>query len=496
MGKYFGIDLGTTFSAVAFIDEAGRPQVIANERGERLIPSVVAYRDGKLIVGDSAKKVWGVDESEAAARFKRDMGSAVRHQIGDDNFSPLQLSSLVLSELKTIADSDGDDVEEAVITIPANFSNAARDETIAAARESGLNVNYIVNEPTAAAICYAYETDEALSGYYVVFDLGGGTFDVSIIKATGKDVDVVASNGLHKLGGTDFDNALWDLVAEKYESEFGTAMTKEDFSLKDAEELKISLSNRKRARANVDREIIEVKRHEFEEVISSYIAQVEMMCETTLDESGILTDQIKSVFLAGGSTRLPLVTELITRVYDTAPMTSDMVDEVVALGAALYAAHKGLGEGLSEVQKRSIGKLTVSEKTNSYLGTLSLGYSESKGEALMNSILIHKGESIPCSVSESFFTVKDGQTGVNCTITESKSPESDARFVSVIKEAKLELPPNRPEGQEIRVTFEYDENQIIRASFCDVKTGVEQNIDVSMGSSGQPPTDIDKFLVE
>lgn len=496
MGNYIGIDLGTTFSAVAFIDEAGRPKIMKDTRGESLIPSVVALRDSTPIVGDSAKKVWSTDESEAAARFKRDMGSSVTHKISGTDYTPSQLSSIVLSELKKIAESSGESLEEAVITIPANFSNAARDETIAAARGCGLNVNNIVNEPTAAAICYSYETDDPLSGFYVVFDLGGGTFDVSIIKADGRDVDVVASNGLHKLGGTDFDNALWQLVSDKYESEFGKVLTTEEFSLKEAEEVKLSLSNRKRARANVDRDVLEIKRYEFEEAISSYIAQVEMMCEATLDEADISTDQIKAVFLAGGSTRMPLIEDLIKRIYRIPPTTTDMVDEVVALGAALYAAHKSEGRGLSEIQKRSLGELTVSEKTNSYLGTLTLGHTEAKGETLVNSILIHKGESIPCTASESFFTVREGQTGVNCTITESKSPETDPRFVSIIKEAQLQLPPNRPEGQEIQVTFEYDANQIIRASFLDVQTGSKQQIDVSMGSSVSGPGDVEKFVVE
>ena len=497
MANYIGIDLGTTFSAVACIDDSGRPKIIENDQGDNITPSVVAKnKKGEIVVGEFARKQWGTDDSMAVARFKRDMGSSTIYQIAGDSVSPTELSSAVLKEMKKIAETQSGEIIEAVVTIPANFSNEARDATMEAARMAGLNVKYIVNEPTAAALYYAYESDGELSGTYVVFDLGGGTFDVSVIRVNGHDVDVIASNGLHKLGGDDFDRALWGVVAEKYTKETGEVLTYEDYSINDAEDEKKSLTGRKKAGAEIGRELIDVTRIEFEEAISSLMAQIEMMCETTLDEADVVPGDVTSVLLAGGSTRIPVVMDVVKKVFGQDPVASVNVDEVVALGAALYAAYKSDGSGLSEIQKKSVSKLKVSEKTNSYLGTLSIGYSESKGESLANSILINKGESIPCEIKKSFYTLHAGQTAITCTITESKSPETNPRFVKIISESALELPPNRPENQEIEVTYSYDANQIIRASFKDVATGKVSEIEVSIKNENDVSTGIDKFLVD
>ena len=343
-----------------------------------------------------------------------------------------------------------------------------------AASLAGINVKYIVNEPTAAALYYAYQSDGDLSGKYVVFDLGGGTFDVSVIGVNGQDVEVLASNGLHKLGGADFDQSLWDLIAEKYKADTGEDLTTEEFSLNDAEDAKKNISDRKRTTVEIERDFVDISRIDFEEAISGMLAQIEMMCESTLDESGIDIQDISDVFLAGGSTRMPSVQSVVEKVFKKTPISSVNVDEVVALGAALYAAHKSDGENLSELQKKSIDQLKVAERTNCFLGTISIGTSESKGEALINSILIQKGSTIPCKVTKSYYTAFDGQSALDCTITESKSPETDPRFVKIIQEETLELPPNRPQGQEIQITYEYDENQIIHASFKDVESGNEK----------------------
>lgn len=495
MANYVGIDLGTTFSAVSYIDESGRPKIVNNDRDENITPSVVAKIEGEIVVGERARRQWANDEATGASRFKRDMGTDVTHRIDDKEFSPTELSAAVLKKIKDDAESKIGPIAKAVVTIPANFAHEARDATMEAAKLAGLDVDYIINEPTAAALYYAYQSDGGLSGTYVVFDLGGGTFDVSVIRVNGQEIDVVASNGLQKLGGDDFDNLLWDLIAHKYSQEVGKDLKKEDFPLNDAEKEKKSLSGRKRTTAKIERDLIDILRIEFEESISGFIAQIEMMCEATLDEAGVSPEEITSVFLAGGSTRIPSVVDCAKKVFKQDPIATVNVDEVVALGASLYAAYKSDRANLSPIQEKSIEQLKVSEVTNSYFGTVSIGHSESRGREKQNSILIKKGEPIPCTVTEMYFTVRDGQTAIDCSITESKSLETDLQFVKIIRQEKLELPPDRPAGQDIEVTYSYDINQMIHASFKDVESGKEKTISVSVGSGNPTSSEIDKFLV-
>lgn len=496
MSNYIGIDLGTTFSAVAYVDQTGRPKIINNDRDENITPSCVAIIEEEIVVGERARRQWGNDKKNAAARFKRDMGSSTMQTIGGKEFSPTELSAAVLKKLKSTVEGEVGQIKEAVITIPANFSQEARDATMEAGRLAGLDVKYIINEPTAAALYYAYQSEGDLSGTYVVFDLGGGTFDVSVIKVKGQDVEVIASNGLHKLGGDDFDRALWKLISEKYKVETGQDLTEENYPINDAEKEKKALSGRKRTTAEIDRDLIDVSRLEFEESISSLIAQIEMMCETTLDEANVTPEDISSVFLAGGSTRIPCVVDCAKKVFKQDPVSTVNVDEVVALGACLYAAYKSDGSALSEIQRQSVSKLNVSEVTNECFGTISVGFSESKGEDLVNSIIIQKGEKIPCSVTKTYYTVADGQTELNCTITESKSPETNPRFVKIIHEQTMALPPNRPAGQEVAVTYSYDENQTMHALFKDVSSGEILTWSFSKASGEPTQSVIDKFLVD
>lgn len=498
MTSFIGIDLGTTFSAVATIDETGRPIIIHNCDGKNITPSCVAEEDGIVTVGEFARRHWGSAPDEAAARFKRDMGTTTTHNINSNEFTPTELSALVLKKLLEDAKETIGVIGEAVVTIPANFSNEARDATMSAAKAAGLNVRYIINEPTAAALYYSFKHGDEFHGNYAVYDLGGGTFDVSIIRVDGQDVEVLASNGVSKLGGDDFDRALWKIVDKKYNENTGSNIDHFDYSNNDAENEKISLSKRNRVSAKVNRQFIDITRDEFEEAISTMVTQAEMLCESTIDEAGLEPSDIKAVLLAGGSTRIPLVRESIKRVFCQEPISSVNVDEVVALGAALYAAYKGDQSNLSAVQKNAIQKIKVTERTSKCFGTISIGHNAVRDQVkLSNSILISKGEKIPCSVTESFYTVHDGQEAVNCQLTESTAPETDPRFVKVIWNGDLELPSGRPEGQEIKVTFLYDENQMMKCSFVDVATGRKTEVDLSMGSSqGDDGNQIDKFMVE
>jgi molecular chaperone DnaK len=499
MPSFVGIDLGTTFSAVATIDETGRPTIVHNEAGTNITPScVVESSDGVMEVGEFARRQWGSAPDTAAARFKRDMGTSVKHEINGKEFTPTQLSTFVLKKLKADTESAVGEIGEAVVTIPANFAHEAREATMAAAKAAGLNVRFIVNEPTAAALYYAFKSGEDLGGIYAVYDLGGGTFDVSIIQVDGQDVEVLASNGVAKLGGDDFDAALQKLVQRKFENLYDQVLEPDDFTKIDAEDEKKALSKRKQVTIRVAKQLIDIKRDEFEEAISAFITQAEMLCEVTMQEAGVVAEDIQEVFLVGGSSRIPQVKESVVKVFGKEPTATANVDEVVALGAALYAGYKGDDAHLSTVQRNAIQKIRVSESTGKCFGTISLGRNEARNEIeLTNSILIRKGEKIPCSVTESFYTVHEGQEAVNCQVTESTSLETDPRFVNVIWNGDLTLPPGRPAEQEIKVTFAYDENQIMRCSFVDVASGKTTTVDLSMADSAEGgQSDVDKFLVE
>lgn len=495
---FIGIDLGTTFSAVATIDATGRPVIIHNSDGDNITPSCATEVDhGKYEVGEYARRTWGNAPEKAAARFKRNMGTNTEFVINDKRFTPTELSSLVIKKLVQDAEREVGSIVEAVITVPANFANDARDATMLAAKSSGLNVRYIINEPTAAALYYAFKNGEDLHGNYAVYDLGGGTFDVSIINVNGQNVEVLASNGVSKLGGDDFDKAIRKLVAQKYLELTGEELEDDDFTVNDAEEEKKSLSKRKNVTIKVNRKLIDISRDEFEDAISALVTQAEMLCESTIEEAGLQPSDVRAVFLAGGSTRIPLVQESVQRVFGKEPVTSGNVDEVVAMGAALYAAYKGDRSHLTATQSNAINKIKVAETSGKCFGTLSLTIDEARQKyVLENTVLIHKGDKIPCSVSKSFYTTHDGQETINCKITESTSPESDPKFVNIIWEGDLKLPQDRPEGQEIEITYSYDENQMMKCSFLDVASGRVTDIELSMSASNSNQSDIEKFMVE
>ena len=499
MSSYVGIDLGTAFSAVATVDSTGRPVIVEN-RGERLLPSCVFIKDDKMYVGERARKsLWF--SPHAVGRFKPDMGTSKTYKVGSETYTPTELSAAVLGELKKIAVENIGEIAEAVITIPANFSHDARQATMEAAHKVGLNVKYIINEPTAAALYYAFKHGERLLGNYVVYDLGGGTFDVSILRVDGHDVNVLATHGISRLGGDDFDRALQALVARKYKEETEEELDNKLYTLNEAEEDKKSLSLRRSVLAGggdgVGEEVFDIKRSEFEDAIATLLVRTQTACEIALREASLETVDIRGVFLAGGSTKIPMVREVVRRAFKQEPKAAENVDEVVALGASLYAAFKSDGTYLTSAQKQSIRKIQITEATSKFFGIVALDLNERTGrEEERNSILITKGQKIPCSVTSLFSTVYDNQTVVNCKITESGAPETNLGAVKVIREYKFPLPEGRPKGQGIEVTFGYDENQIMTCSFKDVSSGMEADISIhiSEAQSHKRISNIDKFL--
>lgn len=500
MANIVGIDLGTSFSTLAVIDKTGRPEVLRNSSGDNILPSCVSIdpKNMTVSVGESARRRWGISGStDVAARFKRVMGTQEKYSLANQEYTPTDLSSLVLKKLVKEAENVVGPIRKAVITVPANFANEAREATMAAAKMAGLEVEHIINEPTAAALYYAFKNGGEFRGNYAVYDLGGGTFDISIIKVNGQDIDVLCSNGVQKLGGDDFDEILLAMVNKKYKELAGEELDSLDYNKNDAEEDKKSLSRGHNVVIRINRKLIEVTTAEFEEAISSKIAQTEMLCEATLEEAGLRVEDISQVLLAGGSTRMPIVTASVEKIFKQKPVNTFNVDEIVALGAALYAAYKSEKENLTPAQKMAIDKINLQESTNQNYGTIILDVNNALDEQkLINDILICKNQKIPYSVTKTYYTVSENQISVNCDVTECATEEEDTRFVKVLWEEKLELPMGRPAGQKVEVKFGYDGNQMMHCTFLDVATGRRKEVSLSMISKEKVNASINDFTVE
>jgi molecular chaperone DnaK len=466
-----------------------------------------------ISVGKEAYEEWSRRNPNVAARFKLQMGSNKPFQPektdppflpSKGSYTPTDLSSIVLSHLKQFTEEKGGKISEAVVTVPANWGNEAREATMSAAKQAGLSVKVIINEPTAAALYYAFKEGLA-DGNYAVFDLGGGTFDISIIKITGSDVEVLGSSGIQRLGGDDFDKALLKKVREKSKSEHGKDISEDSdiWTKYEAEKAKVALSKAEEASARPEPGFrLIITRAEFEALIADKLAQLKMLCEGVLDDLNMKPEDIAAPILVGGSTRIPCVRNLVQKVFKKEPIVTANVDEVVALGAAIYAARHADKANLTPLQAEAISKVKIQERTGRFLGTLSLMENESRGGKieLVNSVIIKKGEKLPARGSRSFFTIRGGQTKVLCRITESESEELDPTHVKVLNEGvpqELTLPPNRPAEQEIKVTYEYQIDQTVRCFFEDVSSGEKKEFVVSVSrTEGSKHSSLKKFVVE
>ena len=483
MSAFVGIDLGTSYSCIAYIDNTGRPQVIPNKDGENITPSVVAIQefDGKEVieVGTWAYETWGFDKTKAHARFKRQMHETdLEIQLGKNTYTPSDLSSFVLKKLVQDAKDQLGEIEEVVISIPANFSNEAREATLRAGDLAGLKVNFIVNEPTAAALYYSFLNQEALDGIYAVYDLGGGTFDFSVIEVKDNEVNVLNSDGIQKCGGDDFDKLLYDIIVDKYYEKTQDEINDLDFNLTHAEKAKRSLTSKEKALVKVGKEIIEITREEFNEAISSLVLQTKVTVEKTINDSGVDFSDVLEVYMVGGSTRVPLVQETIASIFNKQPVQTVNPDEVVALGAALYAGIRGDQTKLNEAGKMSLSKIRVQDISNKCFGTvvLNLDYEQ------VNSTLIYKGDNIPTSYTTTYFIINNLQETVRVQITESIVPEENIDFVRIIWEGDLELsnPKEVLAGDPVEVTYSYDLNQVMHCEFTEKRSGVSKKVKLDM----------------
>lgn len=473
MAKIVGIDLGTTNSLIAYL-EGGRPTIIPNAEGSRLTPSVVAFtKDGQLLVGEPAKRQAIVNAERTIKSIKRHMGTNYKVKIDDKEYTPQEISAMILRKLKKDAEAYlGEPIEKAVITVPAYFSDAQRQATKDAGAIAGLEVVRIINEPTAAAL--AYGLDKEGHQKILVFDLGGGTFDVSILEIGEGVFEVIATAGNNRLGGDDFDERIVNWLVEMFMEEHGINLKEDRTALQRlfeaAEKAKIELSSKLQTEINLPfiamkgntplHISVTLTRAKFEELTYDLVEKTKEPTERALKDAGLSPSQIDKIILVGGATRMPCIQEWIKKHFGKEPQRNVNPDEAVALGAAIQAGVIG-GE---------IRDIVLVDVTPLSLGIETLGGVFTK--------IIERNTPIPVSKSQIFTTAADYQTSVEIHVLQgeralAKDNISLGRFI-------LDGIPPAPRGvPQIEVTFDIDVNGIVHVSARDKATGKEQRITIS-----------------
>ncbi len=490
-----GIDLGTTYSAVAVLNHAGKPEIVPNADGERITASAVFFQEsGPVVIGNDAVNAAGGWPDRVARWVKREMGNeSWSFPIDGKQHSATDISSLVLRKLKQDSESVLGPVRAAVVTVPAYFDELRRKATMDAARQAGLEVLRIINEPTAAALAYA--ASGTIVGTLLIYDLGGGTFDVSIVEVrSASDVTVIASEGDHQLGGHDFDLRLAEHFDKAFQSEFGTSLLDDPVSrhetIQEAERVKRTLSKLESAPASLRKDGrssgMNVTRAEFEQLTDDLLVRTRMLMENALEQAKLTTKDIDGVILVGGSTRLPSVQRLLNDMFGKQPIRTVNPDEAVALGASIQAAMILAERGQSDLPASAMKELSaieLTDVTNHSYGTLIL---DDVGGVMLqqNSILIAKNSAIPCSETRTYYTVAEGQTELKCDITQGE--DLDPEFVNVLASEIMQLPPGRPTSQAIEVTFAYDANGRMSCDFHDVDSGRRKHFDLDMKPDDRP----------
>lgn len=497
MNNIAGIDLGTTFSALAILNSIGKPDIIPNGEGERITPSAVCFdeADSAIIrVGIEAVNSRQLDPERCVRWIKRHMGdSNWRKNIDGKEWSPEEISSLILKKLKQDSSVEHGEITDAVISVPAHFDEVRRKATMDAGTMAGLNVIGIVNEPVAAALYYA--TTHNISGRVLVYDLGGGTFDATILDIEGSQINIVCSQGDHALGGIDLDRKILEMFEKAYREKFNTELvTSEEERAKyedEAEDVKKTLSRRSVAKkilyGTAGSMRIEITREAFEEAVSPLITRTDLLVEVILEEAKRQPADINKVLLVGGSTRIPMIRKRLEEKFGFPPETAVNVDECVALGAAIHAGLTMLRESPEEVAPGIVGGLRdvkLQDVCNHSYGTICAPRDAETGCYLVeNSIILRKNTPLPCEETQQFYTMVKGQTEVEVTVTQGEDKDPD--YVNKIATEVFKLPPNRPSNQPIGVTYSYDLNQRMHCRFEDKESGRAIEVDFCVGKDGE-----------
>ena len=487
MGKVVGIDLGTTFSAIAHVNEHGQPEIIPNAETERITPSVILFEDDLVTVGKIAKQNARAVPEQIVEFVKREMGKSKEEffrTFDGKDYSAEELSALILTKLKQDAEAYlGEEITDAVITVPAYFHDAERDATRNAGTIAGLNVLQVLNEPTAAAL--AYGIDQLGSNQNVfVFDLGGGTFDVTIMKVSESAIQMIATNGDHRLGGKDWDDKIIRHVAENFDLEHDENPLADLHAYQDLQlnaiGAKESLSQRQKARIicgyNGKTSRAELTRETFSELTADLLEKCRSLCDVVLAEAKMTWDQIDTVLLVGGSTRMPMVREMISEVSgkEVNPMEVNP-DEAVAIGAALQGTLRQISEESAAelpdaVVDRFIGadgtaKVTVTDGATHNLGLVILSAQHDE----VVHVMIPKMTTVPCEMENQFGTVHANQSSALIRVVQGLEQDQQETDGTIFEEHKLgecilELPSGLPRGTRIDVTYKYNLDQTLEVT--------------------------------
>ena len=479
MGKIIGIDLGTTNSCVAVM-EGGQPTVIANTEGARTTPSVVAFtKNGERLVGEPAKRQAVTNADKTIASIKRDMGTDRGRTIDDKKYSPQQISAMILQKLKADAEAHlGEKVTEAVITVPAYFNDAQRQATKDAGKIAGLEVKRIINEPTAAALAYGLDNEKEQK--IMVYDLGGGTFDVSIIDIGDGVIEVLSTNGDTHLGGDDFDQKIIDWMLSEFKAAEGVDLSGDKMAmqrLKEAaekakKELSVSSTTNINlpfitATADGPKHLdLTLSKAKFEELVHDLIERTAIPVQNALKDAGLTNSDIGKVLLVGGSTRVPAVQEKVKQLTGHEPNKSLNPDECVAIGAAVQGGKLAGDAGAGDILLLDVTPLSLSIETMGGIATK----------------LIERNTTIPTKKSQVFSTAADNQTAVDINVLQGE--RQFAKDNKSLGQFRLDgIPPARRGVPQIEVTFDIDANGIVNVSAKDKGTGKEQHITITAGSS-------------
>ena len=491
MSKIIGIDLGTTNSCVAVM-EGGKPTVIANAEGVRTTPSIVAFtKTGERLVGEPAKRQAVTNADKTISSIKRHMGTDYKVTIDDKKYTPQEISAMILQKLKADAESYlGEKVTEAVITVPAYFNDAQRQATKDAGKIAGLEVKRIINEPTAAALAYGLDNEKEQKS--MVYDLGGGTFDVSIIEIGDGVIEVLSTNGDTRLGGDDFDNRVTQWMIDEFKKAEGVDLSADKMALQRlreaAEKAKKELSTATTTNINLPfitataegpkHLDMNLTRAKFDELTRDLIERTTIPVQNALKDAGITASELGKVLLVGGSTRMLAAQEKVKQLTGQEPSKSLNPDECVAIGAAIQGGKLAGDAGAGDILLLDVTPLSLSIETMGGVATR----------------LIERNTTIPTKKSQIFSTAADNQTAVDIHVVQGE--RQFARDNKTLGQFRLDgIPPARRGVPQIEVTFDIDANGIVNVSAKDLGTGKEQHITITSGSN-MSDSDIEKAVKE